>query len=104
MQNSVALGNLYKAVLCLVGGEGEIKDRLEHAASELSVVPDRNAVSPHWRDQFKSIVDEVTKTRAKFEDEGSIRATIREMTPDEARKLADRIFHLYVNMLHGDAL
>ena len=100
---SCLIEKLYQATLSLVGGEGEIKDRLESAAITLSVVQLEKTLSPEFRNEFNSIHDELAKRKA-VGGEGRIKATIQELTNMEATRLADRIFHLYVHLQHEAAL
>lgn len=105
MPHDYALEKLYMASLSLAAATGDIKERLERAATGLTVVEiDKNALLPKLQDEFDSIMGDVSRTPAQSASEGSIRATIREMTDEEAYNLAGRIFHLYIHLLHGSAL
>lgn len=99
-----ATEKLYLATLGLVRGEGGIKDRLEGAAVTLIILRPEKDVPEKLRAEFESIHSELTSEPAQFEGEGTIRATIRQLSPDEASQIAERIFHLYGKLLHGSSL
>lgn len=98
---------LYLATLSLVKGDGDVKDRLESAASSHLVGLVRREFDDlpetAWQ-EYLAILDQLTSRPEKVKDEGKLHATIHELTDDEARRLAERIFNLYVQTLHGAAL
>lgn len=104
MAHDYAKEKLYTASLSLATGVDDIKERLVTAVSGLTVVPidKEDAMAPKLRDEFKSIMKAATETPAQHAGEGSIRATVREMSVEDARGLADRIFHLYLHNLEGN--
>jgi capsid protein len=57
-----------------------------------------------FRDEYQAIWSALVASEPDVEGEGKIRATIRNMSHDDASRVADRIFHLYVHVLHGSAL
>jgi len=87
---------LGQATHALVSGEGDIKTRLEAAAISLSPLSE-SLVPEQFREEYNAIWAELTNREA-LEGEGTIKATIRELTPHECSKLATRIFNFYVTV------
>jgi hypothetical protein len=104
MAKDYALEKLYLASLSLASGLGDVNDRLEMAATGLSVLRPESDIPDEFRGEFNSIWQAMTNKKAEIEGEGTIHATIRQMDPEDAKRLADRIFHLYVHLLHGNGL
>jgi|SRR5580692_4048402 hypothetical protein len=99
-----AIEKLYDATLSLIG-EGDIHERLESAALTLvSRMLRANDFPTDLGKEYDAIHEALTSRVAEVEGEGSIHATIRNLTPHEAAKISERIFSLYVNLLHGSAL
>lgn len=82
------------AVESLATGRGSLQDRLYYAFLHICVFrvedfPER------LRNEFREISEEMTKFEG---DEGSIKATCKVMSDDEAEKIAQRIFDLFTTI------
>lgn len=90
----------YLATLGLATGMGDIHERLERAAVGLSVLSDPNANLPNRiRHAFDDLWQQLTWREADEPGKGTIHATIRRLSVEEAAQLAERIFELYFAVL-----
>jgi hypothetical protein len=88
----------WQAVHSLATGDDSIQQRL--AAGALVLIRLEPGDLPQkLRQEFDAVRHELTKENAEG-DEGTIAATIRKLTPEEASKIAERILHIYTE-LHG---
>lgn len=104
MRHDYALEKLYLATLGLVRGDGSVKERLEDAAIELTVLRPEDDIPKSHLEEFRSISAALACRSPERDGEGMIHATIRHMSEREAGELAGRIFHLYAKVLHGNPL
>jgi predicted DNA-binding protein len=96
---SYTVEKFYLAVLSLIGGTGGIRERLESAAIAVHVLSAGRDFPESLRERYASLWDALTREEAEIEGEGTIHATIRQMDPDDAAKLAEQIFDLYFALL-----
>lgn len=95
-----AAEKFYLATLGLATGVGDINERLERAATGLSVLSNPKVDLPKdIRDDFDELWGELTVREAEEPGEGTIRATTRQLDPEDARSLAERIFNMYFDVL-----
>ncbi len=99
MSKDYAIEKFYVAILALVGGTGEIRERLENAAIALSALRLADDLPTSLRERFKTLWANLTREEAQIEGEGRIHATIRKMEPENATKIAEQMFDLYVDLL-----
>ncbi len=95
------LEKMHQTVSSLVDGDCDLKPRLASAGLTLTIRGD-DYVPEEYREQFTEIIRDLKRCPAETSDESSTEATVREMTIDEAREMADRILNLYVRALRGD--
>ena len=97
---SYALEKFYLATLSLATGAGNINERLETAALGLSVLSNPKVDLPEdIRNDFDELWGELTAREAEEPGEGAIRATARQLDPEDARGLSERIFNMYFDVL-----
>ena len=95
-----ALEKFYLAILGLTTGTGDISERLENAAVGLSVLSNPSIDLPESiSDNFVDLWHDLTVRDAEIHGEGKIHATIRQLDPEDARELAQRIFDMYFVLL-----
>jgi hypothetical protein len=91
---------LWEAVGALATGDGSIQERLAIAAGSHGpgliklVGPAHNDLPEELQDEFRAIWRELNK-------EGSVSATTNELTGEECRQLAKRIFDIYTDIMGG---
>lgn len=91
---------LYLAASGLANGMGSIHERLENAAITLSILSNPKSSLPRrMREAFDKLWDQLTSRDAEKPGEGTIQATIRHLSPEDAAKCADRIVELYLASL-----
>lgn len=91
---------LYLATLGLSTGIGDINERLENAAVGLSVLSNPKVDMPDTiRIDFDALWSELTARESEEPGEGTIRATVRQLDPEDARELAERICNMYFDAL-----
>ena len=105
MSRDNATGKLYQATLSLIGS-GDIHQRLESAGLTLvtsgpDLVP---ANLPELRAEYESIHDALTARDPDSAEDGRLQATIRHLSTEDAKHIADRIFSLYIKLLHGSVI
>lgn len=98
MSRDYAKEKFYTATLSLATGEGPILERLESAALGLVIVRLDDDVPKEALADFKALMEDLTAKTA-IGDEGKLHATIRQMEPHEASKIAERIFDMYFRVL-----
>ena len=98
MELNYAREKFYLATLGLAIGVGEIRERLEGAAITLSVLRPEN-LRAGLRDDFEELWHKLNAREAEIPGEGTIRATVRQLDPDDARQLAERVFEMYFAVL-----
>jgi hypothetical protein len=92
---------LWRSVDSLATSSGAVQDRLlSPAMFLLSLGPGLESLPVESRRELDAITQELTKVKAQG-SEGSIQATLRVMNDDEAKKLAERILGLYVDLRGG---
>jgi predicted DNA-binding protein len=96
---SYAIEKFYLAVLSLIGGIGGIRERLESAALALHTLSAGRDFPESLRERYASLWHALTREEAEIEGEGTIHATIRQMEPLDAAKIAEQIFDLYFALL-----
>lgn len=85
---------LWQAANALATGEESIQERLAKAAVYfVHLMPMDQAIPAEDREKLVAIVESLTSAPAGAE--GSISATTRTMTPEEARRVADSIWDLF---------
>jgi hypothetical protein len=84
------------AVESLATGRGSLQDRLYYALLNIYVFRVED-FPVKIRDEFREIIEETTKVKP-IGDEGSIKATCRIMSDEEAEKIAQRIFDLFTTI------
>lgn len=89
----------YLAVLSLATGADEIHERLYCAAITLVVLSAERDVPEDLRERFAGVWDALTREQAQIEGEGRLRATIRQMKPEDASQIAEQILDLYFRLL-----
>jgi len=89
----------WQAIRVLVSG-GSIQHRLEHAAIALHVLQPED-IPARQRDEFVEVWDTLTKHDPEIQGEGSIRASIRKLSEDEASDIGRKIFDMYIAIRGG---
>ena len=86
---------LHEATYSLVS-RGLLQNRLQHAYSELSLLK-QHELPEEIQNDFKSVLISLTKKEA-IGEEGTVRATLNQMTEDEAEDLSRKILSMYDNV------
>ncbi len=91
-----AIEKFTNAVDVLATGRGRIKERVYSACLAISTIrPEENLPPGRLRADYEWIQKKITRWPAEREGEGSIRAALRRMRVGTAVKVAERIFHIY---------
>ena len=89
-----AVEKLWQAVHKLVSGPGRIKERLEEAAANVAMAAGaRSAMSSDLRAEYDSTWSLLIAIAPKG-NEGAVRATISQMSEEEAGGIASRILNV----------
>lgn len=91
---------LYVAIRVLIAYEGTVQKRLASAAINLSTLPTKNDLPKEFEDELRSIIQDLTKEPA-VGSEGRIQATTAKMSNQDAKRIAEEIFDLYVRLRGG---
>lgn len=94
-----AVEKFTNAVDVLATDRRRIKDRVYLACLAIHTVrPDEN-LPPRLRKDYDWIQKQITKWPGELIGEGSIKASLRRMRVGTAEKIAERIFHIYHEVL-----
>ena len=99
MAHNYGREKFYLATLCLATGEGSIHARLESAAVALSVIEPTEDLPVTEIANFEQMWRELTAREAESDFEGKIGSTVRQLDPNDAASLAERIFDMYFRVL-----
>ena len=88
-----ACEKLWEAVHELALGRGRIKDRLESAAKYVAMAAGAKSDNAHFRADYEKTWNRMTAVTARG-DEGAVRATLAQMSEDEACDIANQILTL----------
>jgi len=91
---------LYQAVHTLATSPESIQERLGWAAQFLVRLQEPGDLPEEYREEFGAVCEQLTKEQPSG-DEGNIVATARKLTDEQGRKLAERIFSIYVGLRGG---
>jgi hypothetical protein len=91
---------LYLAASSLATKDGSVRERLKSAGLTLITMhPD--GVPPEHLAEFESIRTALTTDPAENEGEGTLHATLRNMTAEQGCAIAERIFELFIRVRGG---
>lgn len=89
---------VYEAVECLCTGKGDVRERLKTAAVYLVFLQEEE-FPDHLRTDFAWIIQQSTRYKTEFPThEGSIDATMKQISNVTGQKIAERIFRLYSDL------
>jgi len=86
------------AISCLVSS-ADLRTRLEHAFTSLVTVRPENFSDEALGTRFAELYERVTAKDAQVEHEGKIRSTLRQMSDDEAERVAQEIVDINTQLL-----
>ena len=86
----------YEAVHSLSVGEGDVRDRLRKSCLKLLLIPKAD-LPDEIIDDYKWFSDSITKFEAQY-NEGRMEATLRRIKNSTGRKIADKVFLMYVKL------
>jgi hypothetical protein len=96
---SYAIEKYGDAVSQLATGRARIKERVHGAYLAIHLVRPEENLPPKLRAAHAWIWEQMTGRPAEREGEGSIKAAVRRMSEGEAAEIADRILHVYREVL-----
>lgn len=92
------------AVYRLATGRGEIKERLAEAfISHLIAIRDESDLPVSVRDEFREVMARMRQVRSIIGEEGTIHASLRAMSTDEAVWVAERVM-MMADLVQHEAL
>lgn len=90
----------YIAIDTLATSPSPIQERLFYAAMSLIRLRPEDDLPKELRKEFQAIIHELSKEPA-IADEGTLAATTRKLSDDDAKKLAERILSIYIELRGG---
>jgi hypothetical protein len=87
----------YSVAVSSLVGPADIKTRLFGAYMSIHTLSPRD-IPEHLRDDHKALTEALTWVPVKEPDEGTLMATLREMSDDEADRLAKRFLELFIDV------
>jgi hypothetical protein len=97
MSFAYANEKLYTAALILATGQGGIHERLESAFAEQLIRLLPEDIPKDIREDFDEVNSALTRVKAKG-TEGDIAASIKELSEEEAARLAEKIFNMFAEV------
>jgi hypothetical protein len=91
-----AFGKLEQAIRELVGA-GDVKERLEIAATTLVLIFPDDFPAGHLRDEYADIRQALARPPPEGSGQGLLESTLEGMTEEEAGELAKSLFSLYTS-------
>jgi len=91
---------MWVAIRTLLLNDGRLQDRLASAAVPLTSLPSANNLPKQVQGALDSIVRDLTNELTTG-DEGTIAATTRKMSDEDAKRIAEEILRLYTELLGG---
>jgi hypothetical protein len=86
--------NFSNAIHSLVIGRGNINERLVDAFHHLIGINDESDVPEGLRDEFHQLMERMTSETSALEGEGTIQATARAMSTEDAVEVAEQVWAL----------
>jgi hypothetical protein len=93
MSIGYACEKLWEAVHDLALGPGRVKDRLDSAAKYVAMAAGARHDFADFRTEYEAVWARLTAVHARG-DEGAVRATLAQMSEDEACEIASQILDL----------